>query len=218
MFSFCVDQLLLNWNWVAGQSQSWLPTRAGKDDNPSLLSLLPALLKPQSLLGSPEDLCVCFTSSLENHSAIQTKAVLNSFKHRFIFFYFPNPTEREDTVKVLWPGFGIVAMSSTAAPGSPSPRVRKCQQRLGCSWGVQAPGARHPLPQTRVFSETTSLCTGNRLKLFWGNVFFSKTMELHNSMENRKHFWQTLHSQASPNSVFKYTIFSILCTEGSSHS
>lgn len=106
---------------MAGQSQSWLPTRAGKDDNPSLLSLLPALLKPQSLLGSPEDLCVCFTSSLENHSAIQTKAVLNSFKHRFIFFYFPNPTEREDTVKVLWPGFGIVAMSSTSCSWQPKP-------------------------------------------------------------------------------------------------
>lgn len=117
-------------------------------------------------------MCACFSNSLENHSAIQTKAVLNSFKYRLIFGYFANPKRQ----KAPWRCYGLV-LAPWPCPvqllpvAHPSPWVRKCQQRFRCFWGS-------PSPQPTSPSDTDlcvpSLCTGNMCQLFGGSIFFCK--------------------------------------------
>lgn len=107
--------------------------------------------------------------------------MLNSFKYRFIFYYFPNPTEREDTGKGLRHGFGIVAMSSLAAPSStPKPMSQEMPAEVQMLLKVSKPPA--PITQWHrpvCFQKQPHYAQGTCFSLFGGDVFPVKPVELH---------------------------------------
>lgn len=164
VFSFCMDQLLLKQIWVTGQTQSWLPTWAGKNDKRDgylFYHFCPVCWNPKAFRHSWRDVCVLFQFPGKLFRPRQCWIVSNTDSFFIIF-----PIQQRG--KTQGRGYGLV-LASWPCPAwllpaaHPSPRVRKCQQRFRCCW-------RCPSPQLPSPSDTELCVFRNSLTMHWEHV------------------------------------------------